>query len=54
METGVTISSYCYKPSDENDACFIAMSAGITTCISNYCSVYGDESGAGFIAIEVG
>ena len=29
MEAGITISNYCYVSSDENDACFIAMEAGI-------------------------
>jgi len=34
MEAGITISNYCDVSSDENDACFIAMEAGITKVIT--------------------
>jgi len=52
MKAETTISNYCNVYGDENDACFIAMEAGIT--ISNYCNVYGDENDVCFIAMEAG
>ena len=43
-------SNYCYVSSDENDACFTAVEAGIT--ISIYCNVSGDENDASITAME--
>jgi len=45
-------SNYCYVSSDENDACFTAVEAGIT--ISIYCNVSSDENDASITAMEVG
>src|SRR6218665_517222 len=50
--SGHNKSNYCYVSSDENDACFTAMEAGITK--SYYCNVCRDENDARFIAMEAG
>jgi len=51
-EITIHVSNYCNVYDDKNDACFIAVVAGIT--ISNYCNVYGDENDACFIAMAAG
>ena len=53
MVAGITISNYCNVYGDENDACFIAMEAGINRQI-NYCYVSSDENSACFTAMEAG
>ena len=59
-------SNYCYVSSDENDACFTAVEAGLTISIScyvsgdeneamdNYCYLSDDENNAFFTAMEAG
>ena len=57
MEAGITINKCCYIPIDENDACFIAMEAGITKVItiSKCCYItIIDEIDPCFIAMEAG
>jgi len=50
--SGNNYGDYCYVSGAENDACSIAMEAGII--ISNYFNVSGDENVACHIAIEAG
>ena len=57
MVAGITISNYyCNVYGVENDACFIAMEAGITKVItiSKCCYITIDENDACFIALEAG